>query len=212
MVNQPPINLGGTQGARSLYQFTLQDTDTERAVRMGAQVRSDHARPAGNRRTSAAICRSRIRRCRSRSTATRSARSDSRSIRWKRRCTTRTARGRSRRSTRRTISIRSCCRSRRNFRRDPSALGLLYVRSINGPSHSARHGRARLGPTRAPSAVSHTGQLPSVTISFNLEQGVALGDAVTAIQTAATATCPRRSPRAFREQRKHFRIRSRDSV
>jgi HAE1 family hydrophobic/amphiphilic exporter-1 len=28
MVNQPPINLGGTQGARSLYQFTLQDTDT----------------------------------------------------------------------------------------------------------------------------------------------------------------------------------------
>ena len=28
MVNNPPINLGGTQGARSLYQFTLQDTDT----------------------------------------------------------------------------------------------------------------------------------------------------------------------------------------
>ena len=28
MVNQPPINLGGQQGARSLYQFTLQDTDT----------------------------------------------------------------------------------------------------------------------------------------------------------------------------------------
>ena len=29
MVNQPPINLGGQQGARSVYQFTLQDTDTE---------------------------------------------------------------------------------------------------------------------------------------------------------------------------------------
>ena len=28
MINQPPINLGGQQGARSLYQFTLQDTDT----------------------------------------------------------------------------------------------------------------------------------------------------------------------------------------
>jgi Cation/multidrug efflux pump len=28
MVNQPPINLGGQQGARSLYQFTMQDTDT----------------------------------------------------------------------------------------------------------------------------------------------------------------------------------------
>ena len=28
MVNQPPINLGGQQGPRSIYQFTLQDTDT----------------------------------------------------------------------------------------------------------------------------------------------------------------------------------------
>src|SRR5262249_691796 len=28
MTNQPPINLGGSQGARSLYQFTLQDPDT----------------------------------------------------------------------------------------------------------------------------------------------------------------------------------------
>lgn len=28
MVNQPPINLGGQQGPRSTYQFTLQDTDT----------------------------------------------------------------------------------------------------------------------------------------------------------------------------------------
>src|SRR5581483_11270301 len=33
MVNQPPINLGGTQGARSLYQFTLQDTDTAELYR-----------------------------------------------------------------------------------------------------------------------------------------------------------------------------------
>ena len=49
MVNQPPINLGGTQGARSLYQFTLQDTDTERAVRMGAEARSADARPARHR-------------------------------------------------------------------------------------------------------------------------------------------------------------------
>ena len=28
MVNRPTINLGGNYGARSLYQFTLQDTDT----------------------------------------------------------------------------------------------------------------------------------------------------------------------------------------
>ena len=43
MVNQPPINLGGQQGARSLYQFTLQDTDTselyEWAPKFEAKVR-----------------------------------------------------------------------------------------------------------------------------------------------------------------------------
>ena len=32
MVNQPPINLGGQQGARSTYQFTLQDTDTASSI------------------------------------------------------------------------------------------------------------------------------------------------------------------------------------
>jgi multidrug efflux pump subunit AcrB len=37
-------------------------------------------------------------------------------------------------------------------------------------------------PTTAPIAVNHQGQFPSVTISFNLAGGMALGDAVTAIQ------------------------------
>ena len=36
-------------------------------------------------------------------------------------------------------------------------------------------------PSTAPLAVNHQGQFPSVTISFNLAPGVALGDAVTAI-------------------------------
>jgi HAE1 family hydrophobic/amphiphilic exporter-1 len=39
-------------------------------------------------------------------------------------------------------------------------------------------------------AVSHTGQLPSVTLSFNLEPGFALGDAVDEIQAAAAAMLP----------------------
>jgi multidrug efflux pump len=37
-------------------------------------------------------------------------------------------------------------------------------------------------PTTAPIAVNHQGQFPSVTLSFNLAAGVALSDAVTAIQ------------------------------
>jgi HAE1 family hydrophobic/amphiphilic exporter-1 len=39
-------------------------------------------------------------------------------------------------------------------------------------------------------SVSHTGQLPSVTISFNLRPGYALGDAVAQIQQLAAETLP----------------------
>src|SRR4029079_17299872 len=41
-----------------------------------------------------------------------------------------------------------------------------------------------------PLTVSHTGQLPSVTISFNLKPGYALGDAVSAIKQVAIANVP----------------------
>ncbi|HZO37852.1 MAG TPA: efflux RND transporter permease subunit, partial [Methylomirabilota bacterium] len=45
---------------------------------------------------------------------------------------------------------------------------------------------ARYEPTSTALAVSHQGQFPSVTLSFNLAPGASLGDAVTAIQ-ATTA-------------------------
>ena len=41
-----------------------------------------------------------------------------------------------------------------------------------------------------PLTVNHLGQLPSVTISFNLRPGVALGDAVAAVDKVARATLP----------------------
>src|SRR5262249_2003850 len=41
-----------------------------------------------------------------------------------------------------------------------------------------------------PLTVSHTGQLPSVTISFNLKPGVALGDAVNEIRQVAASSVP----------------------
>jgi HAE1 family hydrophobic/amphiphilic exporter-1 len=49
---------------------------------------------------------------------------------------------------------------------------------------------ARLKTEVGPFSVSHTGQLPSVTISFNLKPGLALGDAVSSIQTLAAQTLP----------------------
>ena len=49
---------------------------------------------------------------------------------------------------------------------------------------------ARVTTGAGPLTVSHTGQLPSVTISFNLKPGVSLGDAVAQIDSLAASTLP----------------------
>src|SRR5262249_54182945 len=66
------------------------------------------------------------------------------------------------------------------YQRDPEALSLLYVRSSSGrliPLSAV----ARISRGIGPLTVNHLGQLPAVTLSFNLQPGVALSDAVTAI-------------------------------
>ena len=70
------------------------------------------------------------------------------------------------------------------FGRNPSDLGALYIRSSTGklvPLSAVTVPRASAGPL----AVTHYGQLPSVSMSFNLQPGVSLGDAVAGIQEAA---------------------------
>ena len=67
------------------------------------------------------------------------------------------------------------------FKDDPDALGMLYIRSSSGklvPLNAV----AKLTRSVGPLTVNHLGQLPAVTISFNLKPGVALGDAVTEIR------------------------------
>ncbi len=69
------------------------------------------------------------------------------------------------------------------YQRSPTSLSLLYVRSSSGklvPIDVV----AKLAPRVGPLTVNHTGQLPSVTLSFNLAPGVALGDAVQSIEQA----------------------------
>jgi hydrophobe/amphiphile efflux-1 (HAE1) family protein len=69
------------------------------------------------------------------------------------------------------------------YQSDPTALSLLYVRSSTGalvPLNSV----ARLTRSVGPLTISHLGQLPAVTISFNLAPGQALGDAITRINSA----------------------------
>ncbi len=75
------------------------------------------------------------------------------------------------------------------YQRDPSALPLLYIRSATDklvPLNVV----AKLERTVGPLTVNHSGQLPSVTLSFNLKEGVALSQAVDAVQKLARETLP----------------------
>jgi HAE1 family hydrophobic/amphiphilic exporter-1 len=75
------------------------------------------------------------------------------------------------------------------FQTDMTDLSLLYVRSANGqlvPLDSL----VKLTPTVGPLSVNHSGQLPSVTLSFNLKPGVALGQATAEVEKLARTTVP----------------------
>jgi HAE1 family hydrophobic/amphiphilic exporter-1 len=82
------------------------------------------------------------------------------------------------------------------YQRDPSALRLLYLRSQRGtliPLTSVASASNDVGPL----SVNHSGQLPSVTLSFNLPPGVSLGEAVSEVQKAARQTLPSTISTAF---------------
>jgi len=72
------------------------------------------------------------------------------------------------------------------FQQDPQALAHIYVPTTGGdqvPLSAFTH----FEPARTPLAVSHQGQFPAATISFNLAPGVSLGQAVDAIHGAERA-------------------------
>ena len=69
------------------------------------------------------------------------------------------------------------------FRDSTDAIQRLYVRSSTGaqvPLSAFTHFEMKTTSL----AVNHQGQFPAVTISFNLAEGVALGDAVKEIEAA----------------------------
>jgi HAE1 family hydrophobic/amphiphilic exporter-1 len=188
MVNQPPINLGGQQGARSLYQFTLQDTDTAELYRWApvfeAKVRDlpgiedvSSDLQIKNPQIQLDLDRDKISSLGLNVNQVETALYNAY-------------------GTRQVSQIYApnnqyqvILQVAPQFQKDPAALSLLYVRSTTGnlvPLSTVAKVRTDAGPL----SVSHTGQLPSVTISFNLKPNYALGDAVTSIQTAAAATLP----------------------
>ncbi len=75
------------------------------------------------------------------------------------------------------------------FQRDVSALSLIYLRSKSGKLVSLDT-VASLRRSVGPLTVTHLGQLPAVTLSFNLKPGVSLGDATDAIQQAVRGELP----------------------
>ncbi len=77
------------------------------------------------------------------------------------------------------------------FQLDPAALAQLYITSSN----TGTNGVAKLVPLSAvarltrslgPTTIAHVGQLPAVTISFNLAPGMSLGTAVERLQQVET--------------------------
>jgi multidrug efflux pump len=69
---------------------------------------------------------------------------------------------------------------------NPLILRNIYVASPANPRLQVPLSAfARFAPDTAPLSVNHQGLFPAVTISFNLQPGVALGDAVEAIAAAA---------------------------
>jgi HAE1 family hydrophobic/amphiphilic exporter-1 len=75
------------------------------------------------------------------------------------------------------------------YQMDPAALQWLYIRSGKGqlvPLDAVASLTRNLGPL----TINHAGQLPAVTISFNLKPGAALGDAVAAVDKLARQMLP----------------------
>jgi HAE1 family hydrophobic/amphiphilic exporter-1 len=75
------------------------------------------------------------------------------------------------------------------YQRDLSALDLLHISGRNGvpvPLGSL----AQVTPSTGPLTVNHSGQLPSVTLSFNLAPGTSIGTAVKDVEEMARQTLP----------------------
>jgi len=69
------------------------------------------------------------------------------------------------------------------FQKDPSALSRIRMKTVSGslvPLETVAKFSTGVGPL----TVNHNGQLPAVTVSFNLKPGLGLGQAVEAIEAA----------------------------
>ncbi|MBI1786713.1 MAG: efflux RND transporter permease subunit [Acidobacteria bacterium] len=89
------------------------------------------------------------------------------------------------------------------FQAHADLLSMLYFKTSDGrlaPLDTV----AKLTQDAGPQTINHSGQLPSVTISFNLKPGVALGDAVNDIDDLAAQLLPATVTTSFQGTAKAF--------
>jgi HAE1 family hydrophobic/amphiphilic exporter-1 len=89
------------------------------------------------------------------------------------------------------------------YQEHTDGLKMIYLKSDSGqvvPLNAV----ARLVENAGPQSIPHSGQLPSVTISFSLRPGTSLGQATDEIQEAAKASLPATITAAFQGTAKVF--------
>lgn len=187
VVNPPVINVGG-RSSKSLYQYTLQNPDTEELYR--------HARLMEDALRSLPLLQD----------VTSDLQLTNPEVRLEINRDKAAAVGVSPRQV--EVALQSAFGSREvstiyapidsysvimelapEYQRDPSALSLVYVRTSQGglaPLDTLVDSSTGVGPL----SVNHSGQLPSVTLSFNLRPGVSLGDAAAAVEETARTLLP----------------------
>ena len=108
------------------------------------------------------------------------------------RSTTRSASAKSRSSTRRSTSITSCSTSDPKYQDPHRRSTAMYFGAPSGGSCRSAS-IAKISQKTTALAVTHQGQFPSVTLSFNLAPGKSLGEAVEADHKARArrSACPR---------------------
>jgi HAE1 family hydrophobic/amphiphilic exporter-1 len=187
LLNPPPINVTG-RSTRAVYQFTLQDTDTDELYKWAPQLEDKLRRLPGledvnsdlqlnNPQINVVLDRDKIATLGLTVNQVETAMYNAY-------------------GTRQVSQIYAPNNQYQvilgvgpEFQRDQSSLSQLYVRSSSSalvPLSAVARADTSVGPL----SVNHTGQLPSVTISFNLKPGTALGDAVTLVQKTANELLP----------------------
>ncbi len=185
--NPPTIRIGGTL-TKSLYQYTLQGPSTEELYRVAQQFETEMAKLPGfldvtsdlqikSPQTTVDINRDKASALGVTADQIENGLYDAYGQRWI--------------STIYTPSnqYKVLMETEPRFQSDPGLMSLLYIRSSTGklvPLDSV----ATFRPTVGPQTINHYGQLPAVTMSFNLRQGVSLGDAVTEIQGLSQRVLP----------------------